>query len=130
MIIVFACWPRNGVWILKTINEIRENKKIKVIQSGEDDGYALAEHNHPKGKPITVVFSWGAGWGHVSASYPNRCLTWEEMCFIKDWFFNEEECVVQYRPKKSEYVNRHPYCLHLWKQQGVEYTTPPMILVG
>ncbi len=70
------------------------------------------------------------GWDHVSVSLSNRCLTWEEMCYIKGLFFLEDECVVQYHPAKSDYVNMHPYCLHLWKVQDQEMPKPPKIMIG
>ena len=44
-----------------------------------------------------------------------RCPKWNEMCFIKDLFFEDEEEVYQIHPKKSEYVNLHPYTLHMWR---------------
>lgn len=69
-------------------------------------------------------------WEHVSVSLPNRCPNWEEMSFIKDLFFDEEDTVVQYHPKKSQHVNIHPYCLHLWGWNGGEFPCPPSILVG
>lgn len=79
---------------------------------------------------FTVVASDGEGWEHVSVSLPNRTPNWREMCFIKDLFWGEDECVVQYHPPKSAYVNNHPNCLHLWKQVGKEFEMPPSILVG
>lgn len=56
-------------------------------------------------------------WEHVSASPRNqkRCPTWEEMVAIKDMFFLPEEEAIQFHPKHSEYMNMHPYCLHIWK---------------
>ena len=77
-----------------------------------------------------IVASWGGGWEHVSVSLARRCPTWEEMCMIKDIFWGEEECVVEYHPPRSQYVNRHPYCLHLWKKIGEEFETPPKEYVG
>lgn len=56
-------------------------------------------------------------WEHVSASLKNRCLTWEEMCIIKELFFHENETVIQIHPAKKDYVNNHPYCLHLWRSK-------------
>lgn len=88
--------------------------------------------NHPSYKPeaVAIVASWGGGWEHVSVSLARRCPTWEEMCMIKDIFWGEEECVVEYHPPRSQYVNRHPYCLHLWKKIGEEFETPPKEYVG
>lgn len=80
-------------------------------------------------KLLTVIASNGAGWDHVSVSRSNRCPYWEEMNFIKDLFFDESEAVIQYHPAKKDYVNDHPYTLHLWKPQGVELPKPDLILV-
>lgn len=55
------------------------------------------------------------GWEHVSIVLSARRLpTWEEMCYVKDLFWEEEEMVVQIHPKKSEYVNLTE-ALHLWR---------------
>lgn len=82
------------------------------------------------GKSFFVVASNGGGWEHISVSKKNRCPTWEEMCEIKDMFFEPEEVVVQYHPRKSEYVNMYQYCLHLWRPTTCELPTPPSIFVG
>lgn len=68
-------------------------------------------------------------WEHISVSLPNRCPNWPEMCMIKELFWDDEDTVIQFHPKKSEYVNNHRYCLHLWKYNE-EIPTPPSILVG
>jgi hypothetical protein len=91
------------------------------------------------GVELTVIASDGADWDpvwgfpkweHVSVSTPRRCPTWDEMQFIKQAFWDDEDCVVQFHPPKSQYVNRHPFCLHLWRPVGVEIPMPPMICVG
>jgi hypothetical protein len=69
-------------------------------------------------------------WEHVSVSLPDRAPTWEEMSWIKDLFWKEEECVVQYHPPRSQYVNYHPFCLHLWRPTRKPIPMPPSILVG
>lgn len=69
-------------------------------------------------------------WEHVSVSLPNRCPNWEEMSFIKDLFWSEEEAVIQIHPPKSEYINNHPHCLHLWRSVDSEQPLPPSIMVG
>ncbi len=77
-----------------------------------------------------VVCSNGEGWEHVSVSLPDRCPTWDEMCWIKNLFWDEHECVVQFHPPKSAYVNMHPHCLHLWKPTVERMPTPPSWMVG
>lgn len=70
------------------------------------------------------------GWEHVSVSTTQRCPTWDEMCYIKNLFWEEDETVIQFHPKKSQYRNVHPYCLHLWKSTRGEHVLPPSIFVG
>jgi len=83
------------------------------------------------GRPkLFVIASDTDGWEHVSVSTTFRCPTWDEMCWIKDQFWGPEDCVVQFHPPRSQYVNCHPYCLHLWRPVGAQFATPPTFLVG
>lgn len=80
---------------------------------------------------LNVVISDGGGWDHVSVSRTDeQTPTWDDMCMVKRLFFSEDETVVQYHPKESEYVNFHKNCLHLWKKQDYEFPLPPSIFVG
>jgi hypothetical protein len=82
------------------------------------------------GKSFICIASNGGGWEHISVTRKSgKIPTWEEMCAIKDIFFNDEEEVVQYHPKKSEYVNIHEGCLHLWKPTIDHLPTPPKTFV-
>lgn len=91
----------------------------------------------------------GDGWEHVSVhsarirqtdvvgllgraeSVPKaRTPTWREMCFVKDTFWEPEDVVIQYHPRRSEYVNCHPNTLHLWRSRTQPIPEPPAILVG
>ena len=80
-------------------------------------------------KKATCVASDGLGWEHVSVSMKDRCLTWDEMCQIKDIFWGDNDCVMQYHPPKNDYVNIHPFCLHLWRPMVSDFPTPPNCLV-
>lgn len=79
---------------------------------------------------LAVIVSDEEGWDHVSVSLKNRCPSWAEMCFVKDLFFEPEETAMQLHPKRSEYVNCHEHCLHLWRPQNRSIPTPPSIFVG
>jgi len=79
-----------------------------------------------EGRTLHVIASDGGGWNHVSVSLNSRCPNWREMCFVKDLFFDPEDCVIQFHPPKSKYVNRHPYVLHLWQPHRFEIPLPPM----
>jgi hypothetical protein len=75
-----------------------------------------------------------SGWEHVSVHIveygKQRIATWAEMCAVKDIFWEDEECVVQFHPPKSEYVNNHPFVLHLWKQVKSDMARPHHLTVG
>ena len=98
---------------------------------GNTGAFEIPFHKTSSGGLLRVISSdGGMGWEHVSVSCAGRCPTWEEMDFVKNVFWNEEETVVQYHPPRSKHVNYHPYCLHLWKKNGKEYELPPEMLVG
>jgi len=70
-----------------------------------------------------------SGWEHVSISCEARIPGWEEMNRIKNLFWKDDETVVQFHPKKSKYVNHHPYTLHLWRKIGHDHELPPTLCV-
>lgn len=72
----------------------------------------------------------GWPWEHVSVSLENRCPTWDEMAKVKNAFWNDEETVVQFHPARSQYVNVHPFCLHLWRRLDVPTELPPRHLMA
>jgi len=90
----------------------------------------------PLGKRLRVLSSiddvvdGGTGWEHVSVSAQKRTPTWEEMCFVKDAFWEPEEAVFQLHPPRSMWVNNHPFVLHMWRKPGNEIALPPLIFVG
>ena len=80
----------------------------------------------------TVIVSVGAGWEHVSIAPKKKQITptWDEMCFIKELFWNDDEAVIEIHPAKDDYVNNMPNCLHLWRCSYKEMVLPPSCLVG
>ncbi len=79
-----------------------------------------------------ILASDGLGWEHVSISIVgNRkeLPAWDEMCYIKDLFWDDTDVVVQYHPSKEEYVN-NANVLHMWSPTDVDIPTPPPVLVG
>lgn len=112
---------------MKTFEEIKNNPKLEIKQTSIDGGFGIL---HMAGlRRCTVIWSFGGGWEHVSVCPKNRTPDWDEMCQIKDMFWNEDECVVQYHPVKSDYTNIATNCLHLWKPINQEFPIPPKILV-
>lgn len=112
---------------MKQLNELKNDKRLKIIDSGVDGGACYIRLGHMRN--ALIVYSNGGGWDHVSVSFNKELPTWDDMCKVKNIFFNDDECVIQYHPPKSDYVNIHPYCLHLWKPQFKEIPMPPLMFV-
>ena len=88
-----------------------------------------------EGTAVFTIASDMFGWEHVSVHVQDeegnkRTPTWDEVCIVKDVFWDDEDCVVQYHPPKSNYVNMHPNVLHLWRPTDMELPIPDPIFVG
>jgi hypothetical protein len=110
---------------MKTLDEIWQHPDVMAVQTGKDGGAGYVRLGRRMSDMAWAVWSNGGGWDHVSVSFKTRCPSWEEMCRAKDIFFNEDECCVEYHPARADYVNRHPFCLHIWKPQDKEIPKPP-----
>ncbi len=109
-------------------------KKLeRYRQDGPNGCFILAG---PCGEEVRIISNNAAdpaaeGWEHVSVSVgKRRPPNWREMCFVKDLFWDDEETVVQFHPPKSEYVNNHLTCLHLWRDTRDGHRLPPSHFVG
>jgi hypothetical protein len=109
--------------------------RIRQGMMGSDDSIGNAgafsvklKHN----QQVFVIASDAMGWEHVSVSRSDRCPTWDEMCQVKAMFWDDDNCVVQFHPPRSEYVNNHPNCLHLWRPAdgNQPMPMPHSLLVG
>lgn len=117
---------------MKSIEEIKQNKYIQIVKEGKD-GFGGTVYDKKTRTKLNFILSWGAGWEHCSVSITDRykrCPSWEQMSFIKDSFWNDDECCIEYHPAKKDYVNNHEYCLHIWKPIDQEIPTPPSLMVG
>jgi hypothetical protein len=99
-----------------------------------DQSYGAFFMPGPCGSPLMIIATTAVnpmtkGWEHVSVSLDRRLPNWIEMSYVKDLFWEPEDVVVQFHPAKSQYINCHPNCLHLWKFNG-PMPMPPPILVG
>jgi hypothetical protein len=113
-----------------------EEARLRKGEMASDPSYGLAGAfmlMGPKGEYLAIISSGvdhEFGWEHVSVSCSKRIPNWLEMCFVKELFWQDEEAVMQLHPPKSEYVNHHPNCLHLWRPLNAAIPLPPSILVG
>jgi hypothetical protein len=114
--------------------------RVHTGEYGSDDSYGCnGAFFIPRGPgkayrdsnaPFKVIASDGEGWEHVSVSLPNRTPTWAEMDSMKRMFWDDDDCVMQLHPPRADWINNHPYCLHLWRPVNITIPQPPGWLVG
>lgn len=56
----------------------------------------------------------GKPWLHLSLSHPKRMPTYDDLVYLKKHWAGEDRKCIMVMPPKSEHVNIHPFCLHLW----------------
>lgn len=109
-----------------------------TFQSQSGDHYGLFTFKSNRGHGVFCIVDDGAqtGWEHVSVSVrrafgsrDNIMPDWDVMKFVKDTFWGDDETVLQFHPKRDEYVNIHTNVLHLWKQVGVDAPLPSKEMV-
>lgn len=112
---------------MRKISEIKQNPMLEVKQTTID---GISGILHMAGlRKCTFIMSFGGGWEHVSVCPRNRKPDWDEMCKVKDIFWSPDECVVQYHPAESNYVNLMENCLHLWRPIEEQMPVPPTLYV-
>lgn len=116
-------------------NRFRVRKGLMRSDDANGNNGAFFIPVKPGDIPLQVIASDGGmpgqmAWEHVSVSLPTRCPTWQEMCKVKALFWDDEDTVMQLHPPRSQWVNNHPYCLHLWRPVGLEIPRPPELMVG
>ncbi len=116
--------------------KVPEQFRIKDGTMGSDESYgnngAFMIMSAKTKRILNIIASDGEGWEHVSVSLNNRNPNWDEMNFVKNMFWCEDDLVVQFHPPKSVYINTHPFCLHLWRKAGTNdfCEVPNKLLVG
>ncbi len=83
------------------------------------------------GITINCIASDGLGWEHVSVVHAGskKSPDWAVMCYIKQLFWDAEDCVIQFHPPVSQYVNNYATCLHLWRPTDKEIPIPDLKLI-
>lgn len=114
---------------MKTLEEITACGRIAIDTLNEDGFRGIIQFPHWQG---SLIVSWGGGWEHASVAPFRRSYTptWDDMCFLKNLIWTEEEAVIQIHPPKSEYVNNLSNCLHLWRCTYKDMVLPPSCFVG
>ncbi len=102
----------------------------RAAVDGNNGAFCIPNPNAASSLALFVIASDEGGWEHVSVSMKGRCPNWAEMCFVKGLFWDDEDCVMQLHPPRSQWVNNHSRCLHLWRPVGGAIPTPPSMMVG
>lgn len=118
-------------------SRVRHGPMASSRFDGNNGQFLLWGPGGPNGPRLLTQVSDEDGWEHVSVSVPAlanqmaRTPTWDEMSFVKDLFWEPEECVVQYHPPRSQYRNLHTHCLHLWRPtDGITFPMPDPDMVA
>lgn len=77
--------------IKQLYEELSGRNDFGILCAGFDGGMGVFTRGTQKG--MTVIWSWGGGWEHVSMDGKNRMPTWEEMCQLKDMFLRKKNVV-------------------------------------
>lgn len=67
----------------------------------------------------------GKEWRHVSFSRRSRTPSYDDMMAVHAAFCDVDAVVLQIFPKRAEWVNLHPHCLHLWQPLGFDPVADP-----
>ena len=114
---------------MRDLEDIKKNSYLKIKKEGQD-GFGGTFYDKKSRCNLNFIMSWGAGFEHCSVSMPTRCPSWEQMCVMKELFWKDDEVCMELHPAKDNYVNNHPYCLHIWRPINQEIPIPPTIMVG
>lgn len=122
---------------MRNYEEILSNGKLQ-INTKFNDGNGMIQircyyHDPVTQKRYWVKFTRAQGWEHVAVSpQPQRGKVpeWDVMCKIKEIFWDDEECCIEFHPRKSQYINNNETCLHIWKPIGIELPEPDTLLIG
>ena len=75
---------------------------------------------------VTTDIRDGNGWLHVSVSRSDRIPSRRDMAAVKEHFIGDDRDAVEYWPRAAEYVNDHPFVLHLWARADGQRILPDM----
>ncbi len=119
---------------LKKLDRYRYDKKQPEFIKDNSRRSLIGIFEIPLNKKETVSVIADNGisfpeWEHLSVSTSKRFLTNEEIHFIKDIFFNDDEIVIQIYSKNNIVKSKKNYCIHLWKLKTEDIPLPPMYML-
>jgi hypothetical protein len=79
---------------------------------------------------VTDEIHDGLLWRHASCSHPDHLPSWEDLREVKDLFVGRNMKAIQVFPRQAEYVNIHPFVLHLWGLPEFGFSLPDFRIGG
>src|SRR5262245_50238133 len=105
--VIPGCW-REATICVDGRAFVHAIEPMSVIISAE-------HHPHPETGAIEL-------WLHCSVARRDRLPTWAELSEVRDAFLGPDTTAYQKLAKRSEHINIHRHCLHLWALVGRELT--------
>ena len=112
-----------------------EAAKGRVIKTAPDGmAFVITHVVDNRDRQLCVIASWGGHWDHasvhatrlsVAGSAMNVTPTWDEMCFVKQLCWQDDEWALEYHPAREDNINVHENTLHIWKPQSKSFPKPP-----
>ncbi len=99
-------------WNPPSASDLPANWSIKAI---DDDGGMYKSRD---GLAVIVSCSVeedGKPWIHLSVSRKKSIPTWVDLVNVKEIFMGKDALAIQILPPRSEYINVHEFCLHLYQ---------------
>lgn len=101
--------------LMKSALDIRGIPPGWQVIGETEDGKHWWNHNKQLGVIASIsIENDGKWWLHVSMSHPKRMPTYKDICYLKRHWIGEEAEAIMVFPRKSNHVNLHKFCLHLW----------------
>ncbi|PSB52046.1 hypothetical protein C7B67_08540 [filamentous cyanobacterium Phorm 6] len=110
--------PKTVEWNPPTAEELPCNWSVQAMRyapaSYEPDGGAYKSRDG-----LIVIISCsiekdGNWWVHLSLSRKKSVPTWIDLVKVKEIFLGADALAIQVLPPRSEWVNVHEFCLHLY----------------
>ncbi|WP_445246329.1 DUF7694 domain-containing protein [Microcoleus sp. OTE_8_concoct_300] len=104
--------PKTVEWNPPTAEELPCNWLVQAI--GLDGGAYKSRDG------LIVIISGsiekdGYSWVHLSLSRKKSVPTWIDLVKVKELFLGADSVAIQILPPRSEWVNVHEFCLHLYQ---------------
>lgn len=101
---------------LKYFGELKMPPNFELIEVRGDGFFATGKIH---GKQYTVISSVskendGNIWHHLSVASRSRLPSYDVLKFVKATFMRPDKDAIEVHAKKTNHINIHPNCRHLW----------------